>query len=119
MTTENTPTADDTLDLRTRLRRALAPLEPSEVAMFGGTSFMVADRMVAAARRNGDLLLRIDPAERAELLAKRGAKVARMGPRREMGDGWLAVDGGGLTDDALATWLYAALRHHRRACGRE
>ncbi|GAB3622880.1 hypothetical protein GCM10027418_09620 [Mariniluteicoccus endophyticus] len=83
--------------------------------MFGGRSFMVDDRMVAAARADGDLLLRIDPADRPELMARPGAKVAMMGPAREMGDGWLAVSGDAVEGDALVEWLAYALRHHARS----
>ena len=50
--------------------RAVLPDDRSvrEVSMFGGLSFMVHDSMVVSAGRNGDLLVRIDPARNDELL---------------------------------------------------
>lgn len=96
-----------------RVRLALAAHQPREVAMFGGISFMVDDRMVAAARRDGDLLLRIDPEEHAELAARPGAATATMGKDRTMGEGWLAVSDTALPDDdSLADWLSHALDFH-------
>ncbi|WP_284304774.1 TfoX/Sxy family protein [Mobilicoccus caccae] len=102
----------DSGSLPDRVRAALADRSPREVPMFGGISFMIEDRMVAAARRDGDLLLRIDPAQHDRLLALPGAKPAMMGPTRPMGDNWLAVDGVGLEGAGLEAWLAHALEHH-------
>ncbi|MEP6650226.1 MAG: TfoX/Sxy family protein [Lapillicoccus sp.] len=87
-----------------------------EVSMFGGTSFMVDDRMVVAAGRDGDLLVRIDPARNDELLNVSGAKPAVMGADRPMGPGWITVSHEGLiTDDQLAFWTQVGLDHRGTA----
>lgn len=97
-----------TSGLVVRVRTALAEQAVREVAMFGGVSFMVDGRMVAAARGDGDLLLRVDPARAEELLAD-GARRARMG-RRTMSTGWLSIPPEELTtDERLREWLSRAL----------
>lgn len=102
-------------DLIERVRALLAS-HPStrEVPMFGGRSFMVEDRMVVAARKHGDLLVRI-PAERhEELTARPGATQAEMGTGRTMGPGWISVSADSVrTDEQLGFWLTVALDHHR------
>jgi hypothetical protein len=87
--------------LADRVRTALPQDRPvREVSMFGRLSFMVDDRMVVAVGRDGDLLVRIDPARNDELLTVPGAKPAVMGADRP---------GTGL-DHRLSRWP-----HHRRA----
>ncbi len=67
--------------LADRVRAALPHDRPvREVSMFGGLSFMVDESMVVAARSNGDLLVRIEPARNDELLKVPGANPAIMGP---------------------------------------
>lgn len=94
-------------DLIERLRALLAN-EPStrEVSMFGGRSFMVNDKMVASALKDGDLLVRV-PAERhAELTAQPGATQAEMGAGRTMGPGWISLSAQSIsTDERLSFWL--------------
>ena len=80
--------------------------------MFGGVSFMVEDRMVVAARREGTLLLRIDPADTEDLLARPGAHPALMGADRPMGDGWICVEQAALQGPGLESWLEPALTFH-------
>jgi len=91
--------------LAQRLRDLLTShADVREVRMFGGLSFMVDDRMAVAAR-DGELLVRTDPADYDGLL-RRGAIPARMGNDRVMGRGWLTVPEHLLHDDAeLAYWL--------------
>ena len=99
--------------LADRVRAALPHDRPvREVSMFGGLSFMVDDTMVVAAGRNGDLLVRIDPARNDELLNVPGAKPAVMGADRPMGPGWITVSHDGLTTDKqLAFWTQVGLEH--------
>lgn len=99
-------------DLVERVRHALSDRSPREVPMFGGVSFMVDRRMVAAARREGELLLRIDPKDAADLLSRTGARPALMGADRPMGDGWIKVDPSALEGPGLDTWLAPALAFH-------
>lgn len=103
-------TAQD--DVLRRVRDALSDRDVREVPMFGGISFMVDDRMVVAARRHGDLLLRIDPDSNETLLTERGARPALMGADRPMGPGWISVGPQALTGDGLRTWLDHALAFH-------
>lgn len=93
-----------------RLRDVLAAHQNvREVRMFGGLSFMVDERMAVAAGRDGDLLVRTDPATYDDLL-RRGGEPAYMGDDRPMGRGWLTVPhhrlGG---DEELAYWVKAGI----------
>ena len=99
--------------LADRVRAALPDDRPvREVAMFGGLSFMVDGSMVVAAGRDGDLLVRIDPARRDELLGVVGAEAAVMGADRPMGPGWIRVARDGIdTDEQLAFWIGVGLEH--------
>jgi TfoX/Sxy family transcriptional regulator of competence genes len=92
--------------LVSRIRLVLADRDDvREVRMFGGLSFMVDERMAVAAGREGDLLVRVDPAQHDELL-RRGGVPATMGEDRPMGRGWLTVPSARLEDDAeLASWV--------------
>ena len=87
--TARAPSPRDTL--AQRLRDLLNSYQNvREVRMFGGLSFMVDERMAVAAGRDGDLLVRTDPAEYDDLL-RRGGIPAHMGNDRPMGRGWLTV----------------------------
>jgi TfoX/Sxy family transcriptional regulator of competence genes len=100
-----------------RLRALLAD-EPvtREVAMFGGTSFMVDEKMIVSARKDGGLLVRVDARRHVELLGRTGARQAEMGAGRDMGPGWIEVDAGAIEDDArLSVWIGVALEHNRAA----
>lgn len=99
-------------DLADRIRNELTARSPREVPMFGGISFMVDDRIVAAARREGDLLLRIDPTESARLLAEPGAHAAIMGKENPMGAGWISIETRALEGSGLATWLEHGMDFH-------
>lgn len=98
--------------------RAVLATEPStrEVPMFGGLSFMVNDKMVVAAGRDGDLLVRIDPERNCELVALPGAGPAEMGTGRAMGPSWISVAHDVVaTDEQLSFWVDAALEYNARA----
>lgn len=95
------------LELVERLRALLAD-EPSmrEVSMFGGRSFMVNDKMIASARKGGDLLVRVDAERHDELTRVPGASQAEMGAGRTMGPSWISVSAVSVTsDERLAFWL--------------
>jgi len=99
--------------LAERIRTTLPQDRPlREVSMFGGLSFMVDDSMVVAAGRDGDLLVRIDPARYEQLLTVPGARPAVMGADRPMGPGWITVARDALsTDQQLASWVQVGLDH--------
>lgn len=100
--------ARDTLAQRIRdiLARQTHERDVREVRMFGGLSFMVGGRMAVAAGRDGELLVRTDPAQYDELL-ERGGESAYMGKDRPMGPGWLTVPGSRLEDDEDLAWWVA------------
>lgn len=76
-----------------------------EVRMFGGLAFMVDERMAVSAGRDGDLLVRTDPAKYDDML-QRGGTPAHMGDHRPMGHGWLSVPARQIHGDtSLAYWV--------------
>jgi hypothetical protein len=86
-----------------------------EVSMFGGTSFMLDNRIVVSVNRDGSLLVRVDPGRSAELLSVPDAQPAVMGADRPMGQGWITVTANGLTtDQQLTDWIEVALQYHSR-----
>lgn len=96
--------------------RALLSSEPStrEVSMFGGRSFMVHDRIIVSALKDGDLLVRVPADRHDELLERPGAAQAEMGAGRTMGPGWIHLSAAFIeTADALSPWLAMALEHNK------
>ena len=80
--------------------------------MFGAIAVMVDDAMAVAVHKDGSLLVRVDPADDAQLLEHPGSSRAEMGAGRSMGQGWIRVEAGALRNDAaLVDWLEAATRH--------
>ncbi len=103
-------------DLEERIAEALAArCEPGSVErkrMFGHRAFMVAGKMAITAGADG-LLVRVDPARSAELLARPGARQAVMG-EKDMGPSWLTVAADAVASDgALADWVEVALDYNR------
>ena len=110
MPRDHNPTAE-------RIRALLADAPTTrEVAMFGGLSFMVNDKMIVNVRRSGDLLVRVDPRRSPDLVADHGARPAEMGAGRSMGPGWLDVPAD-LTadDDQLRFWIDVAMTFNAQA----
>lgn len=102
-------------ELTERLRALLAD-EPvmREVSMFGGRSFMVNERMIVSALKNGGLLVRVDGERHEEFLGFAEATQAEMGPGRDMGPGWIEVDADAIDDDErLAFWIGIAMEPGR------
>ncbi|MGP9489996.1 TfoX/Sxy family protein [Glutamicibacter sp. AOP12-B1-11] len=102
-----------------RIREKLAG-EPvlREVSMFGGHSFMVNEKLLVGALKEGALLVHVAPANHTELLLSPGAGQAEMGTGRSMGPGWIQVDAASLEkDEALASWLGTALEFNRALTG--
>ncbi len=98
--------------LADRVRRAVShEVNVREVKMFGGLAFMVNDKMVACVSSGGGaLLVRVSRSRDAEYLEVVGARRAEMGKGRSMGEGWITVDGEGLTEDRdLHFWIDAVL----------
>lgn len=102
-------------DIADRISAALATQSSTRtVPMFGGVSFMVDDKMVVAARGDGALLVRADPARNRELVGLPGAGIAEMGGR-VMSPSWISVAADAIVDDdRLAFWIDVALEYNRR-----
>ena len=100
--------------LAARIRVALRG-EPTlrERAMFGVLAFMVNERIVAAARKDGGLLVHVDAENGKALLSRPGTPIAEMGAGRSMGPGWLEIDPKVLDDSTVAFWIDAALNFQR------
>jgi TfoX/Sxy family transcriptional regulator of competence genes len=76
----------------------------SEKRMFGGLAFLVNGNMAVSASGQGGLLVRVEPAQTEDLLAK--PRVRRFEMRGREVNGWLHVDAdASMTDDALAAWV--------------
>jgi TfoX/Sxy family transcriptional regulator of competence genes len=91
-------------DLAAQIRAAVA-LEPgmSEKRLFGGLAFLINGHMAAAASSQGDMLLRVDPADTDALVAEPHAQRAVM--RGRPANGWLRIDAAALDDADLERWI--------------
>jgi TfoX/Sxy family transcriptional regulator of competence genes len=92
-------------ELAERIRQRVAG-EPAvtEEKMFGGLAFLVGGNMAVAASGQGGVLVRVDPAESAELVESSRARVMEMRGRQL--PGWLRVDAADVkTDEELSAWV--------------
>jgi TfoX/Sxy family transcriptional regulator of competence genes len=99
--------------LAERIRQLVAG-EPgvTEKQMFGGLAFLVGGNMAIAASGQGGVLVRVDPAESEQLVARSNAHVAVM-RGRDM-PGWLRVDPQHLkTKRDLARWVDRGVAYAR------
>jgi hypothetical protein len=84
--------------------------------MFGGQAFMVNDKLVVSAQKNGSLLVRVAAERHDELSDVPGASQAVMGADRTMGPGWLSASTESIaTDERLAFWVGTALERNQAA----
>ena len=87
--------------LASRVRDLLAGEDGvTEQEMFGGLAFLVNGNMAVAASGQGGILVRVDPAESAQLVETTGAEEMVMRGRSMAG--WLRVDPG---QDELPEWV--------------
>ena len=87
--------------LASRIRDLLAGEDGvTEQQMFGGLAFLVNGNMAVAASGQGGILVRVDPAESAQLVETTGAEEMVMRGRSMAG--WLRVDPG---HDELPEWV--------------
>jgi TfoX/Sxy family transcriptional regulator of competence genes len=99
--------------LAERIRR-LVETEPglTEKRMFGGLAFLIGGNMAVAASGQGGVLVRVDPEQSDELVAKTDAYVAVM--RGTPMAGWLRVDSDHLhTKQQLAKWVKLGVAYAR------
>jgi TfoX/Sxy family transcriptional regulator of competence genes len=92
-------------DLANRIRELIACEDGvAEQRMFGGLAFLVGGRMSVAVSRSGGLLLRCEPEQTEELLAKPHTAPFEM-RGREM-SGWVRVQAEGIrTKRQLERWV--------------
>jgi len=100
-------------DLANRIRELTAgEAGVTEKKMFGGLAFLIGGNMAVAASGQGGLLVRVDPEESDELVAKpHAAPMVMRG--REM-QGWLRVDDEGVrTKRRLEPWVKRGVAYAR------
>jgi TfoX/Sxy family transcriptional regulator of competence genes len=99
-------------ELAGRIRELVAG-EPGleEKRMFGGLGFMIGGNMAVAASGQGGLLVRVDPAESEQLVARTPAYPMEMRGRQMAG--WLRVDTERLADDELTAWVERGVAYAR------
>jgi hypothetical protein len=100
-------------DLANRIRELVAA-EPGveEKRMFGGLAFLIGGNMSVSASGQGGLLLRCDPAETEELVAKPHA--SPFVTRGRVMDGWLRVAPEGVkTKRQLERWVTRSVGYAR------
>jgi TfoX/Sxy family transcriptional regulator of competence genes len=91
-------------ELANRIRALLGDRAEDEKKVFGGLAFMIGGNMAIAASSNGGIIVRVDPAESAELVATTPAQLMEM--RGKTMHGWLRLAHEDLADDAaLAPWV--------------
>ena len=83
----------------------------TEKRMFGGLAFLIGGNMAVSASGQGGLLLRVDPAETAELVKRPRARRFEM-RGREM-DGWLRIETDDLSPDAFEQWVDRGVAYAR------
>jgi len=100
-------------DLANRIRELIAG-EPdfSEQRMFGGLAFLVGGKLSVAASGQGGLMVRVDPEDTDELLAKPHAERFLM--RGRAMKGWLRVGADGVrTKRQLEPWVRRGVAYAR------
>ena len=100
-------------ELANRIRELIAG-EPdvTEKRMFGGLAFLIGGNMSVAASGQGGLMVRVDPEETDELLAKPDTRPFVMRGRETKG--WLRVDDGGVrTKRQLEPWVKRGVAYAR------
>src|SRR5262249_33728615 len=84
----------------------------TEKRMFGGLAFLIGGNMAISASGQGGVLVRVDPEQSDELVAKTDAYVAVM--RGTPMAGWLRVDSDHLrTKPQLARWVKRGVAYAR------
>lgn len=100
-------------ELADRIRELIGD-EPglTEQRMFGGLAFLVGGNMAVGASGHGGILVRVDPEQTEELVARSSARPMEM-RGREM-KGWLRVDADDVrTRDDLARWVEVGASYAR------
>jgi len=104
-------------DLADRLRELLAgETDVSEKKMFGGLAFIVGAKLAVSVSGQGGLMVRVDPAGSANLVATTNAYPVEMRGRAMRG--WLRVDSEDVRSKRqLAKWVDLAMTYVRSLSG--
>jgi TfoX/Sxy family transcriptional regulator of competence genes len=82
--------------------------EVSERKMFGSLCFLVGGNLAVCARKEGELLVRLDAEDAARAVTEDGVRQAEMGPRKRQMKGWVFVSAEAVADDdKLTQWIDA------------
>ena len=100
-------------DLANRILELIgAEPDLTEKKMFGGLAFLIGGNMSVAASGQGGLMVRCDPEQTDELVAKPHARRFEM--RGRTMDGWLRVDDEGVkTKRQLEPWVRCGVAYAR------
>jgi TfoX/Sxy family transcriptional regulator of competence genes len=100
-------------DLANRIRELMAGAPGvTEKKMFGGLAFLVGGHMAVSASGQGGLMVRVEPEETDDLIAKPHARLFEM--RGRAMQGWLRVDPEGVrTQRQLAPWVTRGVAYAR------
>ena len=102
-------------DLANRIRELIAAEDGvtyTEKKMFGGLAFLINGNMSVSASGQGGLMLRCDPAESDEFVAKPHCE--RMVMKGRAMDGWLRIDDEGIkTKRQLEPWVRRGVSYAR------
>ena len=99
--------------LAERIREHLLGEPVEEKRMFGGLGFLLGGHLAVSASGKGGLMVRVEPAETADLLTEPGASPMEMGGRGPV-EGWLRVSADAVTDeDTLSRWVERGLAYVR------
>ena len=92
-------------DLADRIRALLSARDDAtEKRMFGGLAFLVGGNMAVAASGQGGLMVRVEPAQTADLLERPGVSPLEMRGRDL--NGWVRVHAEAVDEEpALAEWV--------------
>jgi TfoX/Sxy family transcriptional regulator of competence genes len=106
-------------DLADRIRELLAgESDVIEKKMFGGLAFLLGGNMAVAASGQGGVLVRVDPAKSATLVAATNARPMEM--RGRAMQGWLRVDSDDVrTKRQLAKWVGLGTTYARSLPGKK
>ena len=85
----------------------------TEKRMFGGLAFLVGGNMAVSASGHGGLMVRVDPADSAELIGSTPAREIEMRGRAMRG--WLYLESADVSDKKeLATWVKRGVTYARK-----
>ena len=99
-------------ELAARIRDLLADeAGVAEKKMFGGLAFLVNGNLAVAASGQGGLLVRVDPAESAELVETSPATEMEMRGRSMAG--WLRLESAELESNELVPWVNRGVAYAR------